>query len=77
MALVDAEYRFICASVGAPGNTHDSTLFQSTDLWKKIVGGKMIPNLLQQVEDIEIPLLILDDGAFLLRTLSTLHYTTR
>jgi len=32
MALVDAEYRFIWASVGAPGNTHDSTLFQSTEL---------------------------------------------
>ncbi|XP_066920337.1 uncharacterized protein [Clytia hemisphaerica] len=32
MAFVDAEYRFIWASVGAPGNTHDSTLLQSTDL---------------------------------------------
>ena len=41
MALVDAVYRFICASVGAPGNTHDSTLLQSTDLWKKIVDGKL------------------------------------
>ena len=32
MALVDAEYGFIWASVGAPGNTQDSILLQSTDL---------------------------------------------
>ena len=68
MALVDAEYRFIWASVGAPGNPHDSTLLQSTDLWKKIVDGKVIPNVPQQVENVEIPPLILGDGAFPLRT---------
>ena len=55
MALVDAECRFVCASVRAPGNAHDSTLLQSTDLWKRIVGGEMIPNVVQQVEDVEIP----------------------
>ena len=27
LALVDSKYRFIWASIGAPGNTHDSTLF--------------------------------------------------
>ena len=26
MALVDAEYQFVWTSLGAPGNTHDSTL---------------------------------------------------
>ena len=31
MALVDAEYRFIWTSVGAPGNTHGSTLSQSLE----------------------------------------------
>ena len=35
---------------------HDSTLLQSTDLFKIIVGGEMIPNVVQQLEDIEIPL---------------------
>ena len=35
LALADPKYRFIWASVGTPGNTHDSTLFQSTSLWKK------------------------------------------
>ena len=68
MALVDAEYRFIWASVGAPGNTHDSTLLQSTDLWRKIVEGDFIPNVPQKIEDVEIPPLILGDGAFPLQT---------
>ena len=64
MTLVDAEYRFIWVSVGAPGNTHDSTLLQSTNLLKRIFGVEMIPNVVQQVEDVEIPPLILGDEAF-------------
>ena len=68
MVLVDAEHRLIWASLGAPGNTHDSTLLQSTDLWKRIVGEEMIPSEVQQVEDVEIPPLILGDGTFPLRT---------
>ena len=52
MSLVDAEYSFIWASVGAPVNKHDSTLLQSTDLWKIMFGRKMIPNVVQQLEDI-------------------------
>ena len=62
------KYRFIWASAEALGNTHDSTLLQSTDLRKKIVGGEMIPNVVQQVEDVEIPPLILGDEAFPLQT---------
>ena len=68
MALVDAEYRFIWASVGAPGNTNDSTLLQSTDLWRKIVEGDVILNVAQKIEDVEIRPLILGDGAFPLQT---------
>ena len=64
MSLIDVEYWFIWVSVGAPVNTHGSTLLQSTDLWKIIVGREMIPNVVQQVEDNEIPPLILGDGAF-------------
>ena len=68
MALVDAKYRFIWASVGVPRNTHDSTLVQSSELWSRIVEGKVIPNMVQEVEGIEIPPLVLGDGAFPLRT---------
>lgn len=42
MALVDADYRFIWASSGIPGNTHDSMIFQSTDLYNRIVSGKTL-----------------------------------
>ena len=62
MTLVDAEYRFIWVSIEAPGNTHDSTLLQSTDLWKRIVGGEIIPNVVQQMENHEVPPFILGDG---------------
>ena len=68
VALVDAEYRFIWASAGFPGNTHDSTLFQSTKLWSQILEGKIIPECAQKVEKVNVPPLILGDGAFPLRT---------
>ena len=44
-------------------------ILQSTDLWKRIVGGEMIPNVFQQVEGIEIPPLILGEGVFPLQKL--------
>ena len=68
LALVDAKYRFIWASVGAPGNTHDSTFFQSTKLWEDIYAGNIIPEKAQTINEIEIPPMILGDGAFPLRT---------
>ena len=43
LGLVDANHRFIWASLGAPGNTHDSTYFQSTSLWDDITSGKTLP----------------------------------
>ena len=36
-------------SVGAPGNIHDSTYFQSTDLWNRIEAGLVIPDQVQVV----------------------------
>ena len=68
LVLVDPKCRFIWASVGAPGNTHDSTLFQSTSLWEKITAGSILPQLVLEIEDQAIPPLILGDGAFPMRT---------
>ena len=67
LALVDAKYRFIWASSGAPGNTHDSTLFQSTNLWSHIVKGELLNHAYME-NDIAIPPVILGDGAFPMRT---------
>ena len=69
MAIINAGCLFIWASIGAPGNTSDSTLLQSTDIWKRILGGQMILNVCRLMEDIEILPIILGDRAFPLRTL--------
>ena len=50
LALVDPKYHFIWASVDAPGNTHDSTLFQSTSLRKKIMAESIVPQSVLEIE---------------------------
>ena len=64
LALVDPKYRFIWASVGAPGNTHDSTLFQSNSVWEKMRAGSILPQSVLEIEGQAVPRLILADGAF-------------
>ena len=64
LALVDAKYRFIWASLGAPGNTHDSTYFQSTSHWDETNAGKVLPDKNVVVDGVEAPPVILGDGAF-------------
>ena len=68
MALVDAKYRFVWASVWPPKNTNGSTLLQLALQWKRNAGGEMIPNVVEQVKDVEINPLILGGGEFLLWT---------
>ena len=36
LGIVDSKYRFIWASCGYPGNSHDSIIIQSTFLWEKV-----------------------------------------
>jgi len=43
MAIVDAKDHFIWASVGFPGNLHDSVILQSTELWHEITENNVIP----------------------------------
>lgn len=45
MAIVDSNYRFIWASCGFPGNSHNSLIFQSTNLYSEIVKGNVIPSI--------------------------------
>ena len=60
LALVDAKYRFISASLGAPGNTHESTLFQSTTLWSNVINGDVLSETVAKTnDDIVIPPLIM------------------
>ena len=61
MALVDSDYRFIWVSCGFPGNSHDSIILQSTQLWEDITEINFVPSIGQNVI---IQPLILGDSAF-------------
>jgi hypothetical protein len=64
MAMVDSHYRFIWGSCGYPGNSHDSVIFQSTDLWANIQEGNCLPRVWKQVGKQTIPPLVVADSAF-------------
>jgi hypothetical protein len=64
MALVDAKYRFIWASAGFPGNSHDSVILQATELWQKITSGETIPLISKKIGQSNVPPLIVGDSAF-------------
>ena len=64
LALVGAKYRFIWSALGATGNTHDSTYFQSTHLFHEINEGNVLPEKFQFIGNTKIPPMILGDGAF-------------
>ena len=58
----------IWSSVGFPGNSHDSTILQSTNLYDKIVANGIIPPMAKNVQGTNIFPLILGDGAFPFKT---------
>ena len=64
MGMVDAKRRFIWASCGFPGNSHDSIVFQSTNLWSKITGGQTIPDIGKEIGGVKVPPLLPGDSVF-------------
>lgn len=66
--MVDSNYIFVWASFGFPGNSHDSIIFQSTELWNNITEKCTIPNIGQTVGTTTIYPLILGDSAFPLQS---------
>ena len=64
MAMVDARYRFIWASAGWPGNSHDAIIFQATNLYDQLAEGKAFPDVSFKANDVTIPPVILGDSAF-------------
>ena len=74
-AMVDSSYRFSWGSCGFPGNSHDSVIFMSTDLWRKIESGSYIPNVAKKLYDVEVPPIILADSAFQLKPWLMKPYT--
>lgn len=61
VAIVHAKYRFIWASCGFPGNSHDSIIFQSTELWEDITEREIIPSLGRNVNGVTVLPVILGD----------------
>ena len=68
MAMVDANYKFIWASCSYPGNSHDSIIFQSTELWRDITEKEIVSQIGKDVNGTIVPPLILGDSAFPFRT---------
>ena len=75
MAMVYAKYRFTWGSCGFPGNSHDSVILQSTDLWEQLQEKEYLPNIAKQINGIEVPPLILADSAFQLKSWLMKPYT--
>ena len=75
MGMVDSQYRFVWASCGFPGNSHDTIIFKSTDLWARFEEGRCIPNIGQSVDGVMVPPLIVGDSAFPLCTSLMKPYT--
>lgn len=75
MAMVDSNYRFIWGSCGFPGNSHDSIIFQSTDMWDKIQNRGAIPDIGKKEAETNIPPLIIADSAFPLQPWLLKPYT--
>ncbi len=63
MAFVDAKYRFVWGSCGYPGNSHDSIIFQSTNVYDDLNSGNF-PAISHKEGNTEIPPILLGDGAF-------------
>ena len=64
MRLVDARYRYIWASAGFLGNSHDSIILQATGLWQSITSGQLIPPIYKRIGESEVSPLIVGDSAF-------------
>ena len=75
MGMVDAKYRFIWASCGYPGNSHDSIIMQSTTLWQDITQGEILPGIAKNVGGVDVPPLIVGDSAFPFQTWLMKPYT--
>ena len=76
MGMADGRCRFVWASCGFRGNSHDSIIFQSTSLWSNITCGQTIPEVGKNIEGVNVPPLILGDSAFPFQSWPMKPYTS-
>lgn len=70
LALVDSDYNFIFADIGAPGRISDGGVFQNSLLWKKITRDELNlpPACPLPGRQKPVPFVFIGDGAFALTT---------
>ena len=45
MAIAGSKYRFIWANCGIRRNSHDSAIFQASEIYRKITKNDIMPNI--------------------------------
>ena len=66
LGLVGSNKLFLCATVRAPGSTHDTRIFKSTRIYQSILNGEISPEKAMTLEaSCNIPLATIGDIAFL------------
>ena len=64
MAVVDSKKRFMWASSGFPGNSHDSIILQSTTFFQKMSNGNYLPPYCAKDKEVNLCPCLLGDSAF-------------
>nr|XP_044250726.1 uncharacterized protein LOC123003171 [Drosophila takahashii] len=63
-ALVDFRYRFSYISVGSPGCSHDSKIFEKSNLKRKLLESNLVKKNSKSINGVEVPILVLGDSGF-------------
>ena len=75
IAMIDAKYKFVWASAGWPGNSHDAIIFQATDLYKKLSEDRVLPYIVYEEKGTKCHPMILCDSAFSFKSWLMKPYT--
>ena len=67
-AFVDFRGIFLDVNIGWPGKVHDARVFANSSLYMKAIAGNLLPHWPKVIGGVEVPLVILGDPAYPLKT---------